>query len=135
MIRRDFLKAAAATAATVSTGPLLLGMTRKAGTDHPVIGVDGHKYECHHNWGKLPSNLEWQTTHNVAVDGQGMVYITHQGHKDMKGLDTVLVFDPHGKFVRSFGKEWHGGGHGIEIRREGGGLEDLYLSLTERSAA
>jgi hypothetical protein len=46
-----------------------------------------------------------------------MVYITHQGVGNK--MDTVLVFDPKGKFVRSFGKEWHGGGHGIEIRKDG----------------
>jgi hypothetical protein len=44
-------------------------------------------------------------------------------------MDTVLVFDPKGKFVRSFGKEWHGGGHGIEIRKEGSD-EFIYLSNT-----
>ena len=44
-------------------------------------------------------------------------------------MDTVLVFDPKGKFVRSFGKEWHGGGHGIEIRKEGCD-EFIYLSNT-----
>ena len=44
-------------------------------------------------------------------------------------MDTVLVFDPKGKFVRSFGKEWHGGGHGIEIRKEGS-EEFIYLSNT-----
>ena len=40
-------------------------------------------------------------------------------------MDTVLVFDPKGKFVRSFGKEWHDGGHGIEIRKEGSGRVHL----------
>ena len=69
----------------------------------------------------------WQTTHNVALDSQGLVYITHQGIG--KQMDTVLVFDPKGKFVRSFGKEWHGGGHGIEIRKEGSD-EFIYLSNT-----
>jgi hypothetical protein len=29
--------------------------------------------------------------------------------------------------VRSFGKQWHGGGHGIDIRKEGG-EEFIYLS-------
>ncbi len=41
--------------------------------------------------------------------------------------DTIVVFDPAGKFVRSFGKEYHGGGHGIDIREENG-QEFLYLS-------
>ena len=41
-------------------------------------------------------------------------------------MDAIVVFDPAGKFVRSFGKEYHGGGHGIDIRKENG-QEFLYL--------
>lgn len=129
MDRRTFLTGSAATLAVSASAPMLLGMTRKAETNTPVIGIDGHKYECHHGWGELPGELEWQTTHNVAIDGEGMVYITHQGHASRKGLDTVMVFDPQGKFVRSFGKDWHGGGHGIDIRKDGN-EEFLYLTNT-----
>ncbi len=129
MQRRTFLKSTAALAATAATGPIILGATNKAGTDHPVLGSEGHKYECHHNWGTLPNALEWQTTHNIAVDAEGLVYVTHQGHKGMQGLDTVIVFDAKGKFVRSFGEEWHGGGHGIHIRKDGN-EEFLYLTNT-----
>lgn len=125
MNRRELL----ASAVVASTGPMLLGMTRKADEKNPVIGVEGHKYECVHNWGELPGELEWQTTHNVALDAAGHVYITHQGLAKKKGMDTVFVFDPKGKFVRSFGKDWHGGGHGIEIRKEGG-EEFIYFCNT-----
>lgn len=126
MNRREFLS----TAAVASTGPILLGTTRKADDANPVIGGGEHKYQCFHNWGELPADYAWQTTHNVALDSQGLVYITHQGLKAAnKNMDTVMVFDPKGKFVRSFGKEWHGGGHGIEIRKEGSD-EFIYLSNT-----
>jgi hypothetical protein len=122
MRRRDFLKRSAA----LATAPLLLGMTDKAETKLPTVGKGEHTYECIHNWGGLPSSIKWQTTHGVAVDAAGQVYITHQGvGKDV--MDTVVVFDPKGKYVRSFGKEWHTGGHGIDIRKEGG-EEYLYLS-------
>jgi DNA-binding beta-propeller fold protein YncE len=127
MQRREFLASAAAVA---SAGPFLLGMTRKAGDPAPVVGSGDHRYQCFHDWGQLPPGYTWQTTHNVALDSQGLVYITHQGLKSAAGsMDTVLVFDPAGKFVRSFGKEWHGGGHGIEIRKEGSD-EFIYLSNT-----
>lgn len=127
MNRRTFLQSSAAAAATASAGPTLLGVTRRTEDLNPVVGSGGHKYECFHNWGQLPADYSWQTTHNVALDSQGLVYITHQGIG--KQMDTVLVFDPQGKFVRSFGKEWHGGGHGIEIRKEGSD-EFIYLSNT-----
>ena len=130
MHRRTFLKSTAtAVAATASAGPLVLGAEDKAGSKLARVGTGEHTYECHHNWGQLPGDLEWQTTHNVAVDSAGLVYVTHQGHTGMKGLDTVLVFDPSGKFVRSFGKDWHGGGHGIDVRKDGG-EEFLYLTNT-----
>jgi len=126
MNRREFVAASAVAA----SGPILLGMTRKADDPNPVIGEGGHKYQCFHNWGELPADYEWQTTHNVAIDSAGMVYITHQGSKSTKAQrDTVMVFDPKGKFVRSFGKEWINGGHGIEIRKEGS-EEFIYLSNT-----
>lgn len=42
-------------------------------------------------------------------------------------MDTVVVFDPSGKFVRSFGKAYYPSGHGINIRKEGK-EQFLYLS-------
>ncbi len=127
MNRRDFLRTSAAVTATATAGPLILGASDKAGGKTPTVGTGAHVYECHHGWGTLPPGLEWQTTHNVAVDAAGLVYITHQGIG--KKMDTVLVFDPAGKFVRSFGKTWHGGGHGVDVRKEGN-EEFLYLCNT-----
>lgn len=132
MRRRDFLKqTAAAGAAALAAGPIFLHAADKAGTKTAVIGRDQYRYECLHDWGELPSSIQWQTTHGVAIDADGLVYITHQGYgKDV--MDTVVVFDPQGKYVRSFGKQWHGGGHGIDVRKEGG-EEFLYLShMTEK---
>src|SRR5439155_23455343 len=116
MNRREFVLT---TAAVAATGPTLLGTIRRTADANPVIGTGEHKYQCFHNWGELPSGFEWQTTHNVAVDAAGLVYVTHQTD-GKKMLDTVVVFDPQGKYVRSFGKKWQRGGHGIDIRKEGG---------------
>jgi hypothetical protein len=121
MKRREFHAASA----TVAAAPMLLGMTQKTAPKTPSIGIDGWKYECHHNWGTLPGELEWETTHGCAVDSQGLIYITHRGEKK-KEIDTVVVFDDSGKYVRSFGKQWYGGGHGIDIRKEGN-EEFIYL--------
>jgi hypothetical protein len=130
MNRRHFLKSSAvAAAATATTGPILLGTNRRTTDPTPVVGDGAFRYECHHNWGELPHSISWQTTHGTAVDSQGLVYITHQGvGKDV--MDTVVVFDDTGKFVRSFGKEWHGGGHGIDVRKDG---SDEYLYLAHMS--
>ncbi len=130
MHRRKFLKHTAVAAGTVAavskSAPLLLGLEDKAGSKLPVIGVGEYRYECHHDWGQLPSNLQWETTHGVTIDEAGFIYIKHQGHKGSKEMDTIVVFDPQGKFVRSFGKGYFPGGHGIDIRKEHG-EEFLYL--------
>lgn len=126
MQRRDFLKTSAAATVAATSGPILLGMTDKADSKPVVIGKGDFTYECHHDWGQLPDTIKWQTTHGVAIDSEGLVYVTHMGYGKAV-MDTVVVFDPQGKFVHSFGKEWHGGGHGIDIRKEGG-EEFIYLS-------
>ena len=125
--RREFLIAGAGVLAT-GAAPAILGAADKAGARPAVIGEGDFRYECHHNWGELPAGFEWYVTHGVTVDRDGLVYIKHRALKDT-GTDTILVFDPQGKFVRSFGKEYCAGGHGIDIRLEDG-QEFLYLSDT-----
>ena len=132
MQRRTFIKqtaaAAGALAAASATAPLILGAEDKSATKRPVIGTGEYRYECWHDWGQLPSHIKWETTHGVAIDEAGFIYIKHQGHskKWADAMDAIVVFDPQGKFVRSFGKEYYPGGHGIDIRKENG-EEFLYL--------
>ncbi len=135
MHQRDFFKqtgaAALVGAAASSSGPFVHA-SGKAGEKNPIIGQGEHRYECHHNWGEIPSSIHWFETHGVAIDKSGFIYIKHRagGEKPKApgdAQDTIVVFDPSGKFVRSFGKEYHGGGHGIDIREENG-QEFLYLS-------
>src|SRR5690349_12732337 len=102
MQRRDFLKQSAAAGLALG-GPAILGARDKSGTKNPILGKGEHRYECVHDWGKLPRRLKWQTTHGVAIDEEGLVYIKHQGHGGTPAIDTIVVFDPRGKFVRSFG--------------------------------
>jgi hypothetical protein len=126
MERRKFLQQTAASGAAALIGPTFLNATRKTESRRPIIGTGEFRYECIHDWGRLPSHLHWETTHGVTIDEAGFIYIKHQGHGKTP-LDTIVVFDPQGKFVRSFGKEYYPGGHGIDIRKEGN-EEFLYLS-------
>ena len=73
-----------------------------------------------------PIQFTWQTTHNVAVDKAGNVYVIHEGRSDQSDHPAIFVFDADGKYIRSFGKQFQGGGHGIEVRDEGG-QEFLYV--------
>ena len=123
--RRTFIKAAGAAAVAGAVGPTILGAEDKSGSRNAVIGSGEHTYEAIHNWGELPAHIQWGETHGVAIDESGLIYIKHRNYAPVP-MDAVAVFDPAGKFVRSFGKEYHGGGHGIDIRKEDG-QEYLYL--------
>ena len=134
MHRRDFLRESSAAVLAITaaggTGPFVHAGD-KAGDKNPIIGHGEYRYECHHNWGEVPSSIHWFETHGVAVDKEGFIYVKHRGGGEKPknpsdAQDTIVVFDPAGKFVRSFGKEYHGGGHGIDIREENG-KEYLYL--------
>jgi hypothetical protein len=119
MKRREFLKQTAAAGAAALAAPAIVGATDKAAAKNAVVGQGEYRYECVHNWGELPAHLHWETTHGVAVDEEGFVYIKQQGHPGGTPMDTIIVFDPKGKFVRSFGKEYYPGGHGIDVRKDG----------------
>lgn len=122
--RREFLTATAAGAAIITGAPAVLTAQK---SDGPLIVGDGdYKYEVIHEWPQLPDKYTWQTTHNVAVDQAGNLYVIHEGRADQPNHPSIFVFDEAGKFIRAFGNQFQGGGHGIEIREEGG-QEFLYV--------
>lgn len=116
--RRTFIQAAGA-GLTTAIGPIILGAANKSGSKRPVVGGGDHKYEVFHDWGELPSRIRYGNTHGVCVDSKGHVFVHHTVHKTSQSMDTVVVFDPHGKFVASWGPEFAGGAHGLHIAREG----------------
>ena len=115
--RREFLAASAAASAMSIGVPAVVTASR---TDSQIIVGEGdYQYEVTHNWAQLPSEFTWQTTHNVAVDKSGNVYVIHEGRENLKDHPSIFVFDKKGRFVRAFGNQFQGGGHGIEVRQEG----------------
>lgn len=122
--RRQFLASAAAGSAFLLGGPTIL--TASKTESRLVVGEGEHKFEVYHEWPQLPKEFSWQTTHNVAVDKAGNLYVIHEGRRDLKDHPSIFVFDSEGKYIRSFGSQFQGGGHGIEIRAEGG-EEFLYV--------
>ncbi|PHS18469.1 MAG: peptidase [Blastopirellula sp.] len=121
--RRQFLQTSAAVAISA---PAIINAADKSGNKPVTIGTGEHTYTCHHGWGRLPKRIEWGETHGVCVDQAGLIYIKHRSGSKTP-MDSIVVFNAKGKFVRSFGKEYHGGGHGIDVREEAG-QEFLYLS-------
>lgn len=115
--RRRFVGAAAQFAAAAAAFPYLA--TSSKGADRLVVGTGDYQYEVLHDWPKLPEKYSWQTTHNVAVDREGLLYVIHEGREEMKDHPSIFVFDSKGEFVRAFGSQFQGGGHGLEVITEG----------------
>jgi hypothetical protein len=114
--RRQFLASSAAAGAALMAAPSVITAQK---TEPPlIVGQGEHRYRVHHHWAQLPPEFTWQTTHNVAVDSAGLVYVIHEGQQEKKDHPSIFVFEPSGRFVRAFGQQFQGGGHGIEVRRE-----------------
>src|SRR5271169_1320317 len=118
--RRRFLFAVGA------GSPLLLAMANKSGSQKPVLGTGDHTYEVTHDWGDLPADIKYGNTHGVVEDSQGRIYIHHTVNSASESSDSMVVFDAKGKFIKSWGKDFKGGAHGLYIHREGS-AEYLYL--------
>lgn len=117
--RRTFLASAAAAGVAAALGAPRVVTAKKTDTKL-VIGEGEHRFEVHHEWPQLPDKYTWQTTHNVAVDKAGNLYVIHEGRAELTDHPSIFVFDDKGKFIRAFGEQFQGGGHGLEIREEGG---------------
>lgn len=129
--RRTFLQTAGALAATATSVPAILGANEKSGTKLPIVGTGEHTYECQHDWGELPASIKYGNTHGVVEDSQGHIYVHHTVNAASESADSMVVFDKKGKFVKSWGKDFKGGAHGLHIRKEGS-TEFLYLCDTKR---
>ena len=92
----------------------------------PTVQAGDRTYEAHHDWGDLPSRIQYGNTHGVQVDSQGFVYVHHTVHATSECGDSVVVFDPDGAFVTSWGSAFAGGAHGFQLVREGS-EEHLYF--------
>ncbi len=123
--RREFPTRAAAGAAFLTAAPM--GFTASRTSEEVIVGEGEYKYRIQHAWPQLPDKYTWQTTHNVAVDKAGNLYVIHEGLKEQKDHPSIFVFDSEGRFVRAFGEHFQGGGHGIEVRQEGS-EEFLYVA-------
>lgn len=127
--RRDFLR----TTAACTTGLMVSPKTvfARPSTAKVMTGSGDHLYEVLHQYPRLPSQYTWQTTHNVAVDSANNLYVIHEGRSNLKDHPSIFVFDDKGVFIRAFGSQYQGGGHGIEVRKEGS-EEFLYVAAYQQ---
>ena len=124
--RRTALAAGSAAAASFAAGAPFVRASAKAGTKPVTVGSGDHTYEWVADWARLPDGFAWGNTHGVCQSSDGTIFVCHQTEGGPE-RDVVLAFDPDGEFLRSWGKEYHGGGHGLDLRVEDG-TEYLYLT-------
>ncbi|MFL6215973.1 MAG: hypothetical protein ACJ74J_18970 [Blastocatellia bacterium] len=126
--RRSFLfgiGAAVAASSVVRAFPAIV--TSKSAADAPVfLGSGSHRYEWVRGWAKLPEGMRFGNTHGaVVVDWQGRVLMNTDSD------NAIIIFDPDGRFIKAWGKEWRNGTHGMALHREGN-TEYLYLTHFNR---
>jgi hypothetical protein len=98
----------------------------RGGSKPLIIGQGAHTYEWTNNWAKLPAGMQISNCHGgIVLDSHGRVYLNTDTE------NAVMVFDPDGKFVKGFGKDYQGGAHGMMIRKEGRD-EFIYITHTAR---
>jgi DNA-binding beta-propeller fold protein YncE len=99
----------------------------KAGGGKISLGAGKHRYEWVVGWAKLPAGMTFGNTHGgIVVDSQGRIYVNTDTE------NAIIVFDKNGKFLKSWGKDFKGGTHGMAIAKEGG-REILYLGHIGRN--
>lgn len=114
--RRGFLRVgagAAAAAAAVSFAAPYVRAADRTGSGAVITGSGGHKFEVLKQWGQLPDGVRYGTTHGIAVDSQNRIYVHNMSEHG------TIVFDADGKFIKSWGADFRGGAHGIDIIKEG----------------
>ncbi len=122
--RREFVKCCAQSlSAAVLARRLSWGLSAMTSSGTPVrLGTGNHTYEWVRGWAKLPDGMRFGNTHGaVIVDSQGRVLMNTDTE------NAIIVFDPDGKFIRAFGKEWKDGLHGMALHKEAGG-EFIYVT-------
>jgi DNA-binding beta-propeller fold protein YncE len=86
-----------------------------------ILGKDNYRFEWDDRWAKLPAGKSFGKTHGVVTDSKDNVYIFNTS------ADALCVFDRDGNFIRSWGKEFQEGAHGLYLSKEKG-QEFLYLA-------
>ena len=96
--RRQFLSTTAATAAALVAVPATAARSTTARSttarstlaaapavatasrtfSEIITGEGDYKFRVHHAFPQLPDKYSWQTTHNVALDKAGNLYVIHE---------------------------------------------------------
>lgn len=118
-------KTALASRAHMFVGALLFALPQAFAQAQPAAPVNDrpNPYRTIEGWAKMPEGRTWGSTSAVAIDRDGQsVWVGERcGTNSCVGstLDPILLFDPSGKLVRSFGKGLINWPHGMHVDFEG----------------
>jgi streptogramin lyase len=94
-----------------------------AAASHPHTAAES-RYTRVDNWAQLPAGYAWGTMSAVAIDAKGNVY----GFQRDDPTSKVIVFDAHGKYLKTWGEGTFPYAHGMRALRDG------YIWTTDRQA-
>jgi sugar lactone lactonase YvrE len=86
-----------------------------------VRAGDG-KYQLVENWAQLPAGMQWGVMSAVDIDSHGTIYAfkrSEPGQKAGEMASMIMVIDPSGKFLRSWGQNTFMSAHGLRVLRDG----------------
>jgi DNA-binding beta-propeller fold protein YncE len=74
----------------------------------------GYQYQLVENWAQLPAGTKWTMMTAVDLDAQGTLYVLQRGEPA-----KVMVFDPAGKLLRTWGEGMFPSAHGLRVDAAG----------------
>ena len=77
------------------------------------LGADDYIYEELADWAKLPDGWSFKEVADVVVDSQDRVYVFNRGEHPM------IIFEPDGSFVASWGEDLFVRAHGVTVGPDG----------------
>ena len=77
------------------------------------LGADDYIYEELADWAKLPDGWSFKEVADVVVDAQDRVYVFNRGEHPM------IIFEPDGSFVASWGEDLFTRAHGVTVGPDG----------------
>jgi DNA-binding beta-propeller fold protein YncE len=83
-----------------------------------IVGAGAYRYQPLCNWAKIPDDIDFVEAIGVTVGSNDRVYVFNRGET------AVLVFEPNGEFVESWGEGEFVRPHGITAA----GDSNLYLT-------
>jgi uncharacterized oxidoreductase len=97
----------------VTGAPAISGKPSATPVHSVKVGQGPWLFDANADWARLPPGFSWTEATAVAVDGQDRIYVFNRGDH------PVMVFDPDGTFLYSWGEGQFARPHGISIDRDG----------------